>query len=117
MKCPCPTLPRLTHRVTIERPKTTPDAGGHVDLAQDSNWQSVRTIWFRFVSHTGRESRVFDQVQAETNHVLEINDDTFTKTIIPKWRGKYGTRKLNINAIYEKDDSRRRLLMEVTEAR
>lgn len=116
MKCACPAP--LDRNGIIQRPGTTPDAGGHVDLTQNSNWNPVGSRKFRFVSHGGREGRVFDQVQAETTHVLELTEDPLTKTILPKWRMKYGSAYLNFTAIYESPLwPRRRLYVEATEAR
>jgi head-tail adaptor len=115
MKCQCPT--RLKHRVTIERPGTTKDAAGHVNLALDSNWTEVGKRWAAFVTRGGRESRVFDQMQAETSHIIELQSDSVTRTIVPKWRLKMGTRKFNINAAYDVDENRKRVRVEVTEAR
>lgn len=116
MKCVCPE--RLDRSGIVQKPGTTPDAAGHVDLSQASNWSAAGTRRFRFLRHGGREGRVFDQVQADTTHVLEMQLDSLTKTMLPKWRIKYGTSLLNITAVYESPDyPKRRLYVEATEAR
>lgn len=116
MKCACPQ--RLDRSGTIQSPGTTPDAAGHVDLTQNSNWTSRGIRKFRFLRHGGREGRVFDQVQSETTHVMEMQADVLTKQMVPKWRVKYGSSYLNITAIYESPEMpNRRLYVEAIEAR
>lgn len=116
-KCGCDGAGSFDRRVVIERPNTTGDAAGHVDLSDDSNWTEVGKRWAAFVTRGGREARVFDQVQAETSHIIELQSDSLTRTIIPKWRLKLGTRKFNISAAYDVDENRKRVRVEATEAK
>lgn len=117
MKCDCDSIGQRNRRLAIERPKTTPDNAGHVDLSQDSNWTEVGKRWASMTTRGGRESRVFDQVQAEVSHLIGLPYDSLTKTIIPKWRLKMGTRRFNITAAYDVDEERRTIRVEATEAR
>lgn len=116
-KCTCDEIGSRQHRVTIERPKTTQDGAGHVDLTQDSNWLEAGKRWSSMATRGGRESRVFDQVQAEVSHIIEVPYDSLTKTIVPKWRLKMGTRRLNITAAYDVDEQHRTIRVEAIEAK
>lgn len=118
MKCACPAnAPRMASRLTIQKPSTTPDSAGHVDLSQDSNWIDVGSRSCNILTRGGRESRVFDQVQADVSMIVEMNRDSLTKTIIPKWRLKLGTRRFNITAAYDVDEQHRTIRIEATEAK
>lgn len=118
MNCGCKTEERVRyrHRVTVQKPKTTQDGAGHVNLTEDANWTNAGTWQVRFITRGGRESRVFDQVQAETTHIVEGHSTPFTRTIIPKWRLKFGTRVLNITAAYDVNEERGKVRCECTEA-
>lgn len=117
MKCGCDHAGERNRRVTVESPSGTADAAGHVDLTIDSSWTDEGQRWAKVITRGGSESRVFNQVQAETTHIVEMNSDGLTRTIIPKWRLKLGNRNLNITAAYDVDDQRQTVRCECIEAR
>ena len=108
MRCgDCKPMPRYTRRLVVEKPRTTLDGAGQTDLTEDSNWVQTGTVRARFITRGGMESRVFDQIQAETTHVIETPATTFSRSIIPSWRAKFDGRKLNITAAYNVNEDRR----------
>lgn len=115
--CGCGGIGSRNRRIAIERPSTTPDAAGHVDLADDANWDEVGKCWSAMTTRGGREARVFDQVQADVSHIIEMPYNSLTKTIVPKWRLKMGTRRFNITAAYDVDEQHRTIRIEATEAK
>lgn len=113
----CKTRPPYTHTLTIQRPGTTTDAAGHVDLTDDDNWTTVGQIRARFITKGGRESFVFKQTQAETTHVLLSPSTTLTRSLDPAWRLKMGTRIFQITNTNDVNEMNREVIIEVTETK
>lgn len=113
----CASKTPMNHRVQIERPGGTAQAGGHVDLTDDSNWQHVDGRWAAFTTRGGKEGRVFDQVQAEVTHIIALRHDALTRQIDPTWRIRMGDRKFNIRAAYDVDEAGETVRIEATEVK
>lgn len=105
------------HMMTIEKPRTAKDAAGQIDLTVDANWQFAGKRSVRFITKGGRESRVFDQTQADSDVVLDFNSDSFTRSMLPSWRGKIGTRRFNFKSVQDVDEARDKVLVHATEAK
>lgn len=105
------------YRMTFEKPRSTQDAAGHIDLTDDSNWQFAGKRRVRFMTRGGREHRIGDQTDAEITSVIEMNSDSFTRDIKPSWRGKIGTRRFNFVSVQDVDESRGSVEIEAKEAK
>jgi len=108
---------RFRTPVVIQKPRTATDAVNHADLSVDANWEDVASDRAAFQTRGGSESRVFDQIQAETTHLIELRSSPISRSIIPTWRLRIGHRKFNVRAAYEVDERGRLLRIEATEAR
>lgn len=100
---------RSMHRVSVQRPAGTPGVSGHVDLSDDSNWQSMGSRWASFKTRGGSEGVLFDQVQADVSHVIEMPYDSLTRTIGPRWRLTMQGRVFHITNVHDVDEQRRRI--------
>jgi head-tail adaptor len=105
------------HTLTLERPANTVDLAGHVNLADDQEWISEGNIRVRFVTKGGSERAVFGQVEATVSHVMETPSTHRSRQIKPYWRLRDGSRKFNIVAVYDVDEERKVVRIEVIEER
>lgn len=102
----CKQIPTYTHTVTVERPLTTAEANGQIDLDDDDNWTAVRRIRAKFATATrsgfttksGREV-VVGNIQQAIDTVIILTPFT-TQDRIPTTvqRLRMGTRVFNIIA-------------------
>lgn len=109
-RCEKKPRPKYRHTLTVQTPdpNATPGDGGIVDLTNDDNWADAGTIKGNFISRGGRESRVFDQVEAEISDIVETPSTGFSRTIHPKMRIlDSDSVKYNISAAYDVDRVRR----------
>jgi SPP1 family predicted phage head-tail adaptor len=83
-KCACPTLPRLTHRVTIERPVYTQDAANE----QIATWTPYASRYANCRAMTSREVVQSEQVQGSVGWIVEMRYDTKTIAITSGMRMK-----------------------------
>ena len=88
----------------LEKPVGTDDAGGHVDLTDDDNWEPIGEHWLKLFKQSSREFYRAQQVQSETTHVAEVLYSNITATINTSMRWNDGQRKLNITAAFDPDD-------------
>jgi head-tail adaptor len=116
---PCKDEPRLTDRVTIEKPDpaATAGAGGHVDLSDDDNWTTVASRYASVRTRGGLEARAAEQTQGVNLLMVEMRSDPVTRTIQPNWRLKLDTRVFNIEAAYDIDNAKQFVRCEVKEPR
>lgn len=120
MTCqPCKDVAVLDKRVTIERPKSSDNAGpdGHVDLTDPANWELVESRQCRFVTRGGREGRAYQHVRADVSHIIEFRSDPLTRGILPTWRFGMDCRKFNVVASYDKDERKQNVWAEVIEVK
>jgi head-tail adaptor len=91
--------------VTIEKPNpsATPGADNRVDLTLNSNWIPVNSRAATFKTRGGTEGRIFNQVQAEVSHIIEMRSDPLTRQINPTWRLRYRQQVFNIVAAFDVD--------------
>lgn len=90
--------PRYIHTLTVEKPGTTTDSSGQLDLDDDANWITVGQIKANIVTKGGSESYLFKQVHAETDMILKSPSTTLSRSIVPSWRLRFQGRKLNVIA-------------------
>lgn len=116
MSCkPCKAMPFMRHKVTIQSPKTTLDALGQIDLSNDANWTTVATRSCSFKTRGGSESYLFNQVDGEVRHLVDMRSDTTTRAIKASWRIVFDGRKFDIRAAYDVDEMRQTVRLELTE--
>ena len=106
---------RYRHTLTVQSPAGTPDAGGHPDLTDPDNWDSIGNIRANFITRGGREGRVFDQVSAEVTSIVETPWNNFSRSIHPNMRLLFGTRIFNIVSAFDVDESRQKVRIHITE--
>lgn len=113
-------VPAYRWTLTVQKPNPAASAGdgGHVDWTDDDNWTDAGIIKGRFLSRGGRESKVFDQVQAETSLIVETPSTGFSRRIHPNWRlVDCDDIKFNIIAAYDVDRERRKVRLELVEVK
>lgn len=109
MNCDCKSEVRYyPRRVVVEKPGTTEEDDGQINLADDDNWVRVGVLYVRFVTRGGKESRLFDQLQSTVDVVIRCPNQTITRSLDPSWRLKMQQgdrwRKFNIVAAYLEDE-------------
>lgn len=112
MKCNCPERPKpYTHTLTVEKPATTEEASGQIDLNDDANWIVVGRIRGRAITKGGMETARTETVaniqkQAYRNSEWRTPWSAISNLITenPTWRLRLGTRKLNIVAACRIDE-------------
>jgi SPP1 family predicted phage head-tail adaptor len=101
-------LGSLRHRVQLQSPTNTTDAGGGITQA----WTTIANVYCSIEPKTGSESFRQGQVQDRTTHEIAMR---YRSNISTKYRILFGSRTLNIRHIknlYEKD---RFLVLECSE--
>lgn len=87
MKCVC--ADDLKNRVTIKRPKesATVDAGGHVDLSDESNWRIVeQRRWCQVLPRSSREFQRDNQIRDDVTHMIRFRYEAATLKFKPTWK-------------------------------
>jgi len=119
MKCQCSAPPTTVYRhwVTIQQPSGTPDASGHIDWEDSSNWSSYGQLKVNFLSRGGREGRVFDQIQVEATHIAEAPSTTASRAVDESMRLVFDSRNYNITLVDDVDESRQVVRLYLTEVK
>ena len=90
---------------------TTDTAGQSV-----ASWVTRFKRWVALIPRGGSERWLFEQVRAEIDHILHCDWDATLSEISPAtWRIKYGSRLMNIDAIFDPDGTRKTLRIFATE--
>lgn len=125
MKCACP--PRLRHRVTIERPKSsaTVGAGGLIDLTDDANWEEYARPYANILTRGGpggpggSERWKFNQAVADVDRIFVMRSSVSTRGIKPQWRLTFmqdGVRKVaGISIVFDVNGERQWVEVHTTE--
>lgn len=120
-KCNSPSLP-YTHTLLVERPGTTAEADGTIDLIDDANWSAVGRIRARFVTKRGDETARTEktahrQVVGTVDCVVMANATAIaiSLTANPTWRLRLGNRKFNVTSAWLVNETGREVLINVTE--
>lgn len=113
----CKPAPVYTHTLTVQKPGTTVDAAGLIDLTNDDNWTTQGRIRARFITKGGSEGYVLKQTQAETALVIECPATTLSRSIDPSWRLALGERRFDILASYLINETGKVVRIEVKEQR
>lgn len=94
--CICPG--KFDKRITIYRLKSslTPNAGGHVDETDDSNWQHVGKEWAACKTNGTREVLIDDQLRQFSTHIWTIRYSNTAATYATGMQLRMGGRKFNI---------------------
>lgn len=82
---------KLLRRGQLQRVKSTvfPDASGHVDLTNDSNWEFVQNRWFSIVPAGSKQFLIGDQQRADVTHQLTMRYDSMSSSVTEGWRLKH----------------------------
>lgn len=80
-------------QATVLKLSATPDAAGHIDETDESNWRPLGDKrWIRPVPRGSREFFRGEQVAAEITHMIEMRCDSISETYTTwmkiKWRGR-----------------------------
>lgn len=89
-------------RVTIEQPTVAPDAAGQLV----ATWTTYCSRWARVAAAGGDESFERRQLQAETQWVINLPNDSQTRAITTAMRVTWGGRVVNIARVYDPDGRR-----------
>lgn len=87
-----PRIGAMRHRVTIEEPVRTGDAGGGAEIS----WQPVVTAWAEIQPKTGREIFESDQLGGRVTHDVRLR---FRAGITPKMRVFHAGRLFDIRSV------------------
>lgn len=95
--------PRLSHRLTLERPILTPDGAG----GWARSWQEVGRIWGAIKSSAGREGAVGERPASRVSHRIIVrrglsNDEVPTADC----RLRHGETVFAIHAVSDTDEDR-----------
>lgn len=97
----------LNRHFDLERPRGEADAGGHLDLSDNNNWESLGDFWLKLHGQGSREFYRERQVQADITHVADVPWSSVTADITTDMRWNDGERILNITGAYDVDDAHR----------
>ncbi len=61
--------------------KNNPDTAGSGQLAQDWDGPTFGRAWFQVLPRGGREKRTFEQLRAETTHIVRTRKNSITSQI------------------------------------
>ena len=90
----------LRHRVTIERPVRTSDAGGTATIA----WTSLGSVFARIEPVAGHEIEIGDGVAGRMTHKVLVR---WRDDLLPEMRIVAGPRILEIRAVLDLEGRRR----------
>lgn len=111
----------MKSRVTIQAPNdsATPNARGLIDLNDDANWITKGSRRCNIYTRGGTERWRFNQAAAEVERQLEMNRDSLTRQINPRWRLLYQdgstTRKWGISKAVDVDAMHKTIMVDCTE--
>ncbi len=85
--------------ITVQRLRrgTAPNAGGHVDESDDTNWEDFCKVWANVSPRGSREFFRREQVAADITHQVEILYSAKANQITSGMRVTFSGRKLNIS--------------------
>lgn len=93
--------PRLTHRLTLERPVETPDGGG----GAMRSWEPVGVLWAAIDPSTGREGAIGPRLASRISHRITVRRGRRAADHpTPDCRLRHGNRLFAIRAV--SDDER-----------
>jgi len=87
-----PRIGAMRHRVTIEEPVRTSDAGGGAEIT----WQAVATVWAELQPRSGREVFESDQLGGRVTHDVRLR---YRDGMTPKMRITHGGRVFDIRFV------------------
>ncbi len=105
--------------VSVQRLRSVPDAGGHIDESSDSNWEVFTRQWMSVLPRGSREFFRGEQVAADITHQFECLLNSESSQISPKNRIVWKGRRFNVSEpprnVDERDHSLRFACVEVKE--
>lgn len=87
----------LNRRVEVRVLSATPDASGHVDETDDSNWIVIARRWCKLTPRGSREFFRGQQVAAEITHQVTMRFDSESRRFTTGNQLKMDDRKFNIS--------------------
>ena len=106
---------KFNRRFILQQPKGIEDAGGHIDLTDDDNWQNLGEYWLKLFGQSSKEFYRAMQVQGDVTHVAEVPYSKVTANLNPSYRWFDGQRKLQITAAFDPDDNREVIQMRLVQ--
>ncbi len=100
----------LRHRLELEEPQLTPDAGGGAAI----NWVKVADLWGFIEPLSGRESFIEHQTETVLTHKIIIR---FRHGVLPEMRLRHGTRVFEIISVMNEKERNVWLQLECKEQR
>ena len=91
-----PEIGALRHRIALQAPARTPDAGGGVAVT----WTTVAVLWAELRSLGGSEVAIADGLQGRVTHEFRMRR---RMDVSPAMRLLYGTRVFVIWAVLDRD--------------
>lgn len=99
MTCrPCAAMPKLNNKVVVQKLKNnlTPNASGHIDETDDSNWTTAGTEWVEFITRGSKEFFRGEEVAADITHQITMRWSRQAATYTTDMRMKMGDRVFHI---------------------
>lgn len=87
-----PRIGALRHRITLEAPERSGDAGGGADIA----WHAVASIWAEIQPKSGREVFESDQLGGRVTHDVRLR---FRAGVTPELRIAHAGRLFDIRYV------------------
>lgn len=99
MKCCTTYAPKLQNKVTVEKKKSnmTPNASGHIDETNDSNWTIAGKEWVELITRGSREFFRGQEVASDITHQVTMRWSKQASEYTNDMRIKFEGRKFNIS--------------------
>lgn len=116
----CKPIPRMRHRLTVQRLKgdATVDGAGQIDESNNDNWETYIRIAAAIVAKSSREFFGADQVQADITHQFTLRWSRNADAIAARMRAIDGDKTYNLtSAPFDPDGNRKILKLNAVEVR
>lgn len=79
---------RLSNRVIVKRPNenATADAGGQIDLSDETNWRIACQRWCQILPRGSREFQRQNQIGEDVTHLIRFRYDNESKKFKTTWK-------------------------------
>jgi SPP1 family predicted phage head-tail adaptor len=102
VKCACPSkpMPKLDKYVTVRKLRSglTPNASGHIDETDETNWTNAGQEWAEFITQGSREFFRGEEIAADITHQVTMRWNRRAATYTTDMQLKMGGRTFHIAA-------------------
>lgn len=99
---------KMRHLITFQRFAGEPDSFGDPLLTEDSEWESMATVWAAIDPISGKEFYAAEQSQSEVSHKVRCR---YRNGINTAMRIKFGERRFAILSVIDWEERHESLLI------